>query len=110
VKRDSTNVLCRKAEFFLNAMFFLIFPFAICCIRLKKSFRRPARRHCYSDGSKVRIFLFRLYVACQIGTEFRDVTIFIPFLAACTASFRLDQFDKRQKRTSENDLREYLWR
>ncbi|KYQ55820.1 hypothetical protein ALC60_05319 [Trachymyrmex zeteki] len=53
-RKRTVRICSRKAEFFLNAMFFLIFPFAICCIRLKKAFRRPARRRCCSDGSKVR--------------------------------------------------------
>ncbi|XP_018345322.1 PREDICTED: uncharacterized protein LOC108750405 [Trachymyrmex septentrionalis] len=51
-RKRTVRICSRKAEFFLNAMFFFIFPFAICCIRLKKPFRRPAHRHCCSDGSK----------------------------------------------------------
>ncbi|XP_025075287.1 uncharacterized protein LOC112552940 [Pogonomyrmex barbatus] len=109
-RKRTVRICCRKAEFFLNVMFFLIFPFAICCLCLKKPFRQPARRRCCSDESKVRAILFRLYAVCQIGAEFLgNVTILISFLARI-GSFRLDQLDKRQERTSENDLREHLWR
>ncbi|XP_071644479.1 uncharacterized protein [Temnothorax longispinosus] len=54
-RKRTVRICSRKAEFFLNTMFFLIFPFAICCLRLKKSFRRPARRRCRSDESKISL-------------------------------------------------------
>lgn len=66
--RDLTSVFFRKVEFFLNTMFFLIFPFAICCHRLKKLFR-PDRRRCYSNQSKVRVLSsFVLLYVCTSNT------------------------------------------
>ncbi|XP_039303893.1 uncharacterized protein LOC120357481 [Solenopsis invicta] len=53
-RKRTVRICSRRAEFFLNAMFFLIFPFAICCLRLKKTFRRPAQRRC-SDESKTSL-------------------------------------------------------
>ncbi|KAL6255944.1 hypothetical protein P5V15_013181 [Pogonomyrmex californicus] len=54
-RKRTVRICSRKVEFFLNVMFFLIFPFAICCLRLKKPFRQPARRRCCSDESKISL-------------------------------------------------------
>ncbi|KAL6447065.1 hypothetical protein ACFW04_001430 [Cataglyphis niger] len=53
-RKRTVRICSRKAEFFLNAMFFLIFPFAVCCHRLKR-FSRSDRRRCYSKESKISL-------------------------------------------------------
>lgn len=82
---ESTSGFFRKAEFFLNAMFFLIFPFAVCCHRLKRFFR-PDRKRCYSNESKVRALpLFSFF--CTYMSSFYSSGIsrrnLIFFIAAC---------------------------
>ncbi|XP_025268861.1 uncharacterized protein LOC105253346 [Camponotus floridanus] len=53
-RRRTVRICSRKMEFLLNAMFFLIFPFAVCCYRLKRFFRLD-RRRCCSSESKISL-------------------------------------------------------
>ncbi|XP_029174383.1 hapless 2 [Nylanderia fulva] len=53
-RKRTVRICSRKVEFFLNTMFFLIFPFAVCCHRLKKFFRLD-RKRCYSNESKISL-------------------------------------------------------
>ncbi|XP_020282567.1 uncharacterized protein LOC109854151 [Pseudomyrmex gracilis] len=50
-RKKTVRICSRKTEFFLNATFFLIFPFAVCCYRFKKLFRISRRRD--SDKSEI---------------------------------------------------------
>ncbi|XP_067205787.1 uncharacterized protein [Linepithema humile] len=50
-RRRTVRICSRKAEFFSNTMFFLIFPPAVFYYRLKKCFQ-PARRRCPNESKR----------------------------------------------------------
>ncbi|KAG7200213.1 hypothetical protein KM043_000643 [Ampulex compressa] len=55
--RRTVRLCSRKAEFFLNVVFFLAYPLAICCYRLKETFR-PAPSAC-PDESEIGLMTRR---------------------------------------------------